>query len=133
MVFTLIPQAEDVLERDPRTITQWQEALGTKSQQFHFWLCTVIGLTLNFLQMDELWSYLKRKLQQLWVFVGFEADTKFWLHFELGSRTTHTATRLLKQLTLFISSHTDCLVRVATDKLSAYSASGTEPVAETSL
>jgi len=49
-----------------------------------------------FIQMDELWSYLRHKNNQLWVFIGFEVDSRFWVNFELGSRTTHTATKLVK-------------------------------------
>jgi IS1 family transposase len=48
--------------------------------------------------MDGLWSFLKNKNNQLWVFVGFEVDSRFWMNFELGSRTTHTATKLVKRL-----------------------------------
>ncbi len=84
-------QIADVLDRDSRTVGPWQKALGNKSQSFHFALCTVIGLTLTFIQMDEIWSYLKKKKRQLWVFITLEAQTKFWVNFELGSRTGHTA------------------------------------------
>ena len=54
-------QIADVLERDGRTILEWQQALGQKCQSFHLTLCTVIGLTLMSLQMDEIWSYLQKK------------------------------------------------------------------------
>ncbi len=62
-------QIADVLERDSRTVGPWQKALGKKSQSFHLALCTLIGLTLTFIQMDENWSYLKKKKRQLWVFI----------------------------------------------------------------
>ncbi len=39
-------QIADVLERDGRTILEWQKALGQKCQSFHLALCTLIGLTL---------------------------------------------------------------------------------------
>ena len=90
-------QIADVLERAPRTILEWQKALGQKSQSFHLALCTLIGFTLTFIQMDEIWSYLKKKKRQMWVFIILEARTKFWVNFELGSRTGHTANRLLKR------------------------------------
>jgi hypothetical protein len=32
--------------------------------------------------MDELWSFLRNKKNQLWVFVGFEVDSRFWMNFE---------------------------------------------------
>ena len=50
-------QITDILERDGRTIWEWQKALGQK--------------------------------RQLWLFITLEAQTKFWVNFELGSRTSH--------------------------------------------
>ncbi len=113
-------QIADVLERDPRTILQWQKALGQKSQSFHLALCTLIGLTLTFLQMDEIWSYLKKKKRQMWVFITLEARTKFWINFELGSRTGHTANRLLKRLVYLMPFGFAHFLLITTDKLAAY-------------
>ncbi len=113
-------QIADVLERDARTILQWQKALGKKSQNFHWALCTLIGLTLTFLQMDEIWSYLKRKKRQLWVFITLEAKTKFWVNFELGSRTSNTAHRLLRNIVALMPWGFEHFLLVTTDKLAAY-------------
>ena len=113
-------QIADVLERDTRTILQWQKALGQKSQSFHLALCTLIGLTLTFLQMDEIWSYLKKKKRQMWVFITLEASTKFWVNFELGSRTGHTANRLLKRLVYMMPFGFADFLLITTDKLAAY-------------
>ena len=88
----------DVLAKDERTIASWQKAIGHKAERFHFFLCLSIQMNILFLQMDELWSYLKNKKQQLWVFISLEANTKFWLTFQLGSRTRHTANRLVAPL-----------------------------------
>ncbi|WP_027355015.1 IS1 family transposase, partial [Desulfosarcina sp. BuS5] len=73
-----------------------------------------------FLQMDELWSYLKNKSQQLWVFIALESTTKFWIGFELGSRTTYTANRLVKGIKKLGKWGKDNILKVATDKLAAY-------------
>ena len=54
-------------------------------------------------QMDELWSFLRNKHVQLWVFVGFEVDSRFSMNFELGSRTTHTATKLVTRIKHYIA------------------------------
>ena len=51
----------DVLERDVRTIEEWLQAVGKKSEQFHLFLCITLKLRLFFLQMDELWSFCKAK------------------------------------------------------------------------
>ncbi|WDN89128.1 hypothetical protein BuS5_02096 [Desulfosarcina sp. BuS5] len=70
--------------------------------------------------MDELWSYLKNKSQQLWVFIALESTTKFWIGFELGSRTTYTANRLVKGIKKLGKWGKDNILKVATDKLAAY-------------
>jgi IS1 family transposase len=70
--------------------------------------------------MDELWSYLKRKRHQLWVFISFEVSSRFWLGFELGSRTTPTANRLVAQFKRFGNWTGEKILKVTTDKLAAY-------------
>jgi IS1 family transposase len=112
-------QIADVLDKDPRTIEGWQNAIGVKSQSFHNFACTVIGIIIQFLQMDELWSYVKNKENQLWAFIGLESKTKFWVNFELGSRTTCTANRLVKNIKR-LGVWGQCLLIVTTDKLAAY-------------
>ncbi len=84
-------QIADVLERDSRTIEVWVKAIAGKSENFHNFICLLIAITIEFLQLDELWSYFKNKKRQLWVFIALESKTKFWINFELGSRTNHTA------------------------------------------
>jgi hypothetical protein len=92
----------DVLDKDSRTIATWQRGVANKSNRFHDVVCLSITLTVLFIQMDELWSFLRNKNNPLWVFVGFEVDSRFWMNFELGSRTTHTATKLVKRLKDYI-------------------------------
>ncbi len=113
-------QIADVLERDIRTIEDWVKAISEKSQNFHNFICVVIGITIEFLQMDELWSYLKNKKRQLWVFIALESKTKFWVNFELGSRTNHTANRLVKGVKELAIWNPQLLLKVTTDKLAAY-------------
>lgn len=113
-------QIADILERDVRTILAWQKALGEKSLTFHQSLCCLIGLTLTVLQMDEIWSYLGTKKRQMWVFISLEAITKFWVNFELGSRTGHRANRLLRNLVYLMPWGFANFLLISTDKLSAY-------------
>jgi IS1 family transposase len=54
------------------------------------------------------------------VFIGFEAQSKFWLNFELGSRTGHTANRLLAHLVYLMPWGFEQFLVVTTDKLAAY-------------
>src|SRR2546430_2546201 len=70
--------------------------------------------------MDELWSYLKRKKCQLWVFISLEVSSRFWLGFELGARTLHTANRLVAQFKRFGNWAGEKILKVTTDKLAAY-------------
>lgn len=113
-------QIADVLERDVRTIEEWLGAIGKKSEQFHLFVCITLKLKLFFLQMDELWSFCKAKHHQLWVFIALEARSKFWIHFELGSRTNHTASRLVAQIKRFGDLVSVGVLKITTDKLAAY-------------
>jgi IS1 family transposase len=111
----------DVLGKDTRTIATWQHSISKKANVFHENLCLTIMLTTFFLQMDELWSYLGSKNKQLWVFVGFEVESRFWINFELGSRTTFTATKLVKQIKRYFNfSLLTKPLQITTDKLAAY-------------
>ena len=60
-----VTQIADVLEKDPRTIESWVEGIADKSKKFQNFICLVIGITIEFLQMDELWSYLPKKTTTL--------------------------------------------------------------------
>ena len=95
--------------------------VSKKASVFHNVMCLSITLTVLFIQMDELWSFLKNKKSQLWVFVGFEVDSRFWMNFELGSRTTHTATKLVTCINHYLGKLSRInAVKVTTDKLAAY-------------
>ena len=129
-------QIADVLKRDKRTILEWQKALGQKCESFHLTLCSLIGLTLMSIQMDEIWSYLQKKKRQLWLFITLESKTKFWVNFErggrggflrlsnhaveLGSRTSYTANRLIRNIVYLMPWGFEDFLLVTTDKLAAY-------------
>ena len=110
----------DILNKDIRTIHEWQTALGIKAKSFHISICILFKLCIGGLQMDEIWSFLGNKAKQLWLFSGIEPDTKFWLHFELGSRTKHNATKLVAGIRRVIGDNQNKSIFVTTDKLSAY-------------
>ena len=70
--------------------------------------------------MDELWSFCRAKNRQLWVFIAFDAVSKFWSSFELGSRTNHTASRLVAPVKRFGHVTKRNVLTITTDKLAAY-------------
>jgi len=71
--------------------------------------------------MDELWSYLKNKKHPLRAFVDLKVNSRFWINFELGSRTTHTATKLVPQIKHCMATLSQAApLKVTTDKLAAY-------------
>lgn len=110
----------DVLEKDKRTIDTWRNQIGGKSKIFHITLCMLVGIAVEFLQMDELWSFFKRKNDQLWIFAAIESKTKFWITFEFGSRTVWTASRLLKNIKILLKDNDDTVIKITTDKFAAY-------------
>ena len=114
-------QIADVLERDERTILEWQKALGQKCESFHLALCTLIGLTLMSI---VIWMKSGPTCRNRSVNYGCSsprsAQTKFWVNFELGSRTSHTAHRLLRNLVALMPRGFEHFLLVTTDKLAAY-------------
>ena len=59
----------------------------------------------------------EKEKKQLWVFVSLEPQSKFWVNFELGSRTNHTANRLVMGWKEFIRWTPGKFLKVTTDKL----------------
>lgn len=110
----------DVLGKDVRTITTWLLSMSKKSKLFHETMCLNLTMVLSFIQMDELWSFLNKKKRQLWVFIGFDVDSRFWINFQLGSRTTHNAKKLVTGIKSWLKGSKDTVLKITTDKLAAY-------------
>jgi len=115
----LHPEAiADILEHDVRTILTWTEAIATKAEKVHIRFS--ISLIINFLQLDELWNYLKNKGKKMWLFTGIDPQSKFWFHFELGSRTKNTANKIVGKIKSMLYLPAGKKIKITTDKLSAY-------------
>ena len=110
----------EVLERDIRTIEEWLAAIGKNSEQFHLFLWITLRVKLLLLQLDELWSFCPAKNHQLWVVIALDATSKFWLGFELGSRTNYTASRLVAQIKRVGDFTSGSALKITTDKRAAY-------------
>jgi len=66
----------NVLGKDPRAIGIWQQSVSKKTSLLHDVICLSIPLAMMFIQMDELWSYLKNKNHPKCFVKGSEADFK---------------------------------------------------------
>ncbi len=89
----------DVLERDRRTILEWQKALSQKCKSFHLALCTLIGLTLmSIVIWMKSGPTCRRRRVQSGCSLHWKLRRAFWVNFELGDRTSHTANCLLRNL-----------------------------------
>ena len=51
--------------------------------------------------MDEMWSYVKKKKQQRWLFHAIEKSANKILAYEIGPRTKNTLIKLLEKLQIF--------------------------------
>ena len=111
----------DVLQVDTRTVATWLRCMGKKANLFHDTMCLHLTMSLLFLQMDELWSFLGKKKRQLWVFIGFDVDSRFWINFQLGSRTNHNANKLVTGIKKWLKNNSvETTLKITTDKLAAY-------------
>lgn len=105
-------------KREIRTVEEWLNCIEKKSETFHIFLCSFIKLTLKFLQMDELGSFLKGKTHPGWIFTALDVPTRFWIHFEVGSRTNLTASRLVSQIKSFGHWSSDHVLKITTELIS---------------
>lgn len=111
----------DVLQVDTRTVATWLQCISKKANLFHDTMCLYLTMSLCFIQMDELWSFLGKKQRQLWVFIGFDVDSRFWINFQLGSRTNHNADKLVTGIKKWLKNNpVDAALKITTDKLAAY-------------
>jgi IS1 family transposase len=110
----------DILQKDVRTIHAWLVCIGKKSNLFHDTMCLHLMMSLLFVQMDELWSFLGKKKRQMWVFAGLDVDSRFWINFQLGSRTNHNAKKLVIGIKSWLKASKDTVLKITTDKLAAY-------------
>jgi hypothetical protein len=114
-----IEQIADVLSRDVRTVARWLTAIANKSKQFHLFICLAMQLNLLSIQLDDIGSHLVTKGKPLWVFIAVEAQTQFWIGFELGSRPVYTANRMILQIKRLGRWSGEQLVKITTDTLAA--------------
>jgi IS1 family transposase len=123
-------KSADIFERDVRTIEEWLHAIGKTSKQFHVFICIIFKLKLFLLKMDKLWSVCQAQSHPLWVFIAFESPSKFGIDLELGSRTNHTASRLVAPVKRCADWVSTGVLTITTDKLAAYKNALEKPFVE---
>lgn len=98
------------------TIRLWLTRAGQHAEQVqvHFFR----NLTLGHLQLDELFTTLRDKAHDLWVWVAFDPATKLIPALQLGPRTQHLAYVLLHAVTLVLAP--GCLPVFTSDGLDLY-------------
>jgi len=83
------------------TIRLWLTRAGQHAEKVHAHFCQ--NLTLGHLQLDELFTTLRDKTHNLWVWVAFDPATQLIPALQLGPRTQHMAYALLHAVTLVLA------------------------------
>lgn len=124
-----IRETARIMGTKPDTVLDVQARAGQHAQRLlnH----DLRGLWPREVQLDELWSFLRKKeahltdleaLQQewgdCWVWVAYDPETKTILGFVLGKRTKDRAVRLLKRVHEVVAE--GCLPLFTSDELSCY-------------
>jgi IS1 family transposase len=98
------------------TIRLWLTRAGQHAEKVHAHFFR--NLQLGHLQLDELFTTLRDKAHDLWVWVAFDPATKLIPALQLGPRTQHMAYALLHAVTLVLAP--GCLPVFTSDGLDLY-------------
>jgi len=98
------------------TIRLWLSRAGQHAEKMHAHFFQ--NLTLGHLQLDELYTTLRDKAHDLWVWVAFDPATKLIPALQLGPRTQHMAYALLHAVSLVLAP--GCLPVFTSDGLDLY-------------
>jgi IS1 family transposase len=85
-----------VLEHRPTTITRWLERAGEHSEKLHEPLFKDLGIV--HLQLDELYTRVRRWAQRVWVWTAQDVQSKAWLAWHGGRRAPADAHRLVHRV-----------------------------------
>jgi IS1 family transposase len=91
-----IADISEVLEHSEETITRWLERSGGHSERLHDrWFRNLI---LRHIQLDELYSRVRRWAKRAWVWTAEDAESKAWLTWHIGGRKQADAHHLLHRV-----------------------------------
>jgi transposase-like protein len=91
-----IADISEVLGHSPATITRWLERDGEHSDKLHEQLFE--GLVIVHIQVDELFSRVRRWGKRVWVWTAQDAQSKAWLAWHVGQRTQSDAHHLVHRV-----------------------------------
>jgi transposase-like protein len=91
-----IADISEVLGHSPATITRWLERDGEHSDKLHEQLFK--GLVIVHIQVDELFSRVRRWGKRVWVWTAQDAQSKAWLAWHVGQRTQSDAHHLVHRV-----------------------------------
>jgi len=83
-------------QRAASTITRWTERIAQQCAKVNNAL--IKNLEVLFVQLDELWSYVKKKENEQWVWNPIDPQTKLMIAFQIGPWTKKISRKLIKLL-----------------------------------
>jgi transposase-like protein len=91
-----VADISEVLGHSQETVTRWLERSGRHSERLHEHLFK--QLVVVHIQLDELFTRVRRAGQRVWVWTAQDAFSKAWLAWHVGQRTQADAHRLVHQV-----------------------------------
>jgi IS1 family transposase len=91
-----IADNSEVLGHSPATITRWLERDGEHSENLHKRFFK--DLVITHIQLDELYTRVRRWAKRVWVWTAQDAQSKAWLAWHVGRRAQADAHRLVHRV-----------------------------------
>lgn len=98
------------------TLARWLQRMGQHSVGWHNYLFR--ELTLTFIQMDEMYSRVRRQASAIWLWLAIDSQTKVIPAMHIGGRTKTDAFALVHDLKSRLAP--DCVPVFTTDGLRSY-------------
>jgi hypothetical protein len=108
-----IASISEILEHSESTITRWLERSGHHSGRLHDqWFS---NLVVRHIQLDELFSRVRRWAKRVWVWTAQDAESKAWLTWHSGGRKQDDAHHLVHRVRACLAPN--CVPAFTTDGL----------------
>jgi IS1 family transposase len=111
-----IADISEILEHSEQTITRWLERSGGHSGRLHDqWFR---NLVLRHIQLDELFTKVRRWAKRVWVWTAEDAESKAWVTWHIGGRKQDEAHHLLHRVRACLAPR--CVPAFTSDGLRQY-------------